>query len=184
VWYRPDTKVVFAMAAQLPGRCCSPARRRSRTVARGTTSSPTSLSATLRASLPATLLASLLGAAGCFGDRPVCSANCAIEVECGFRSLEACEAASCDPLTGLPTATLADACLAAAGDCLDAAACACDDGCARIDTCAESGETDSTCVSTCATLVEQQSTQTYLEYRCRIEADDCSTLATCSSVSG
>ncbi len=130
------------------------------------------------------LVAALLGAGACEGDLPVCSANCAIEAECGFRSLEACQAASCDPFTGLPLAALADACLANAGDCLEAAACGCDEGCARIDTCADSGETDPSCASTCATLVEQQSTQTYLENRCRIEAADCSTLATCSSVSG
>jgi len=126
----------------------------------------------------------LLGAADCLGDLPTCSAHCEIEAECGFRTLDECQAASCDLLTGAPKSASADACLENAADCAEAAACACDDGCAAVDACAESGEADAECPSTCATLVEQQSTQTYLENRCRIEATDCSTLATCSSVSG
>lgn len=126
----------------------------------------------------------LLGAADCLGDLPECGANCDIEAECGFRTLEECKASSCNALTGLPASSSADACLANAADCGQAAACACDDGCARIDECAESGEADTTCPSTCNTLVDQEPTATYLENRCRIEATDCSTLATCSSVSG
>ncbi len=114
-------------------------------------------------------------------DPPPCTANCAIEAECGFRTLEVCAATSCDPL-GAPVDVAADACLAAAADCLEAAACACDSGCARIDECAES-EPNPDCVTTCDTLVEQQSTATYLENRCRIEKA-CSDLATCSAVSG
>jgi hypothetical protein len=130
------------------------------------------------------LLCTLLGAADCPGELPACGANCDIEAECGFRSLEECEAASCDLLTGLPVSSSADACLAAAADCAEAAACACDAGCDRVDECAETGTPDETCPATCATLVDQLPTQTYLENRCRIEAADCSTLATCSSVSG
>jgi hypothetical protein len=126
----------------------------------------------------------LLGAARCREELPECDAPCDVEVECGFRTLEECEAASCNPLTGELVAPAASECLAAADDCLAAAACACDDGCARIDECAETGTADPTCAATCATLVEQDPTATYQENRCRIEAEDCATLATCSSVSG
>ncbi|MDP2340188.1 MAG: hypothetical protein Q8O67_04455 [Deltaproteobacteria bacterium] len=126
----------------------------------------------------------VLAGADCLGDEPVvCRANCAIEVECTFRTLEACEAASCDPLTGNPTDAVVDACLAAAPDCLEAAACACDGGCGRIDACS-GAEPDATCVGTCDTLVEQEPAQTYLENRCRIDAAECADLAACSSVSG
>ena len=125
-----------------------------------------------------------LSGASCLGDDPPeCKANCAIEVECGFRTLEACVATSCEPLTGTITAPDVDACLLAAPDCLEAAACACDGGCARIDECSEA-EPDPTCVDTCDALVEQETTQTYLENRCRIDANECGDLAACSSVSG
>jgi hypothetical protein len=134
--------------------------------------------------LVAGLLTMMLGAARCLDELPECRANCDIEVECGFRSLEECQAASCDPLTGTPVSVGADGCLAEATDCAEAAACACDDGCARVDECAESGEADTSCPSTCESLVEQLPNDTYLENRCRIEATDCATLATCSSVSG
>jgi hypothetical protein len=134
--------------------------------------------------LLALLLGLLLGGADCLGDLPECGARCDVEVECGFRSLEECKAASCDPLTGEPKSSSADDCLASADDCAEAAACACEDGCARIDECADSGAADATCAATCATLVDQTPTQTYMENRCRIEATDCSTLVTCSTVSG
>ncbi len=113
-----------------------------------------------------------------------CQANCDVEAECGFRSVEECQAASCDPLTGALLASGADACLAEATDCAEAAACACDEGCTRLDECADSGTVDESCPTTCTTLVEQEPTRTYLENRCRIEADDCGTLPTCSAVSG
>ena len=112
-----------------------------------------------------------------------CQPNCPIEAQCGFRSLEECEAASCDFFTGALIAPDVDACLASAVDCLEAAACACDGGCTRIDTCSDA-EPDPTCVATCDTLVEQEPTQTYLENRCRIDANECGDLAACSSVSG
>jgi hypothetical protein len=126
----------------------------------------------------------VLAGADCLGDDPpACQANCPIEVECGFRTLEACVAASCDPLTGALISPDVDACLAAAPDCLEAGACACSGGCARIDACS-GAEPDPTCVGTCDTLVEQETAQTYLENRCRIDATECADLAACSSVSG
>ena len=130
------------------------------------------------------VLGGLVGGADCLGELPECAARCDVEAECGFRSLEDCKAASCDLVTGAPLSSSADRCLAEAADCAEAAACACDAGCARLDECADSGEADAECPSTCATLVDQTPTETYLENRCRIEATDCSTLATCSSVSG
>lgn len=119
-------------------------------------------------------------AADCLGDTS-CNANCDIEVECGFRSLEACEAASCDVVTGAVVHTGLDACLAAAADCLEAAACACDDGCDKTAECTESP--DANCVSTCDTLVEQEPKETYLENVCKLGAS-CEEQATCGGVSG
>lgn len=111
---------------------------------------------------------------------PPCRANCDIEDECGFRSLEDCEEAACDA-TGAPIHRGLDACLGAAEDCLEAAACACDDGCDKIDDCAGSPEPE--CVSRCDELVEQDGEGTYRENVCRIDAS-CEDLAACSSVSG
>ncbi len=114
-----------------------------------------------------------------------CTARCDVEEFCGFRSEADCLKASCNA-DGTPKDKAADDCLAAASDaeadCVTVAACACDGGCAKIDECTE-GEPDAECVNTCDTLVEQQTSQTYLENRCRIEKS-CEDLATCSSVSG
>jgi hypothetical protein len=100
---------------------------------------------------------------------PACRANCDVEDECGFRTLAECEAAACNPLTG-------------AAETPGLAACACDDGCAKIDTCA--GSPDRECVSTCDTLIEQGDGESaYRENVCRIESS-CEDLAACSSVSG
>lgn len=130
----------------------------------------------------------VLGGADCAGligegegEPKPCTAHCDVEVNCDFRTDEECKAASCNK-DGTPKDQAADDCLAAAADCLEAAACACDGGCARIDECSES-EPNPECVSSCDTLVEQQTTQTYLENRCRIEKS-CDDLATCSAVSG
>ena len=127
------------------------------------------------------LLSLCLGtAADCLDTANVeCNANCDIEVECEFRTLDQCQAASCNPLTGAITAPGIDSCLAAAEGCLQAAACACDDGCAKIDECAESEDAD--CVETCDTIVEQTPKATYLENFCRASSD-CDNLAACGSV--
>jgi hypothetical protein len=114
-------------------------------------------------------------------DPPECEANCDIEDECGFRTLAECEAAACNRLTGEAENPGLAACLGAAGDCLEAAACACDDGCEKLDAC--TGSPDPECVSTCDTLVEQDGEATYRENVCRIESS-CEDLAACSSVSG
>jgi len=114
-------------------------------------------------------------------DPPECQANCDIEDECGFRSLAECEAAACNPATGAADNPGLAACLGAAGDCLEAAACACDDGCEKVEAC--SGSPDPECVSTCDTIVEQEPEATYRENTCRIESS-CEDLALCSSVSG
>jgi hypothetical protein len=129
------------------------------------------------------LMALVTSASDCLDDiePPPCQANCAIEAECEFRSLEDCEAAACEPLTGAPINVGLDACLGAATDCLEAAACACPDGCGQIDECA--GEADPSCVENCDTLVEQLPVETYLENLCRIESS-CEDLALCSSVQG
>ena len=112
---------------------------------------------------------------------PACRANCDVEDECGFRTLAECEAAACNPLTGAAENPGLAACIGAARDCLEAAACACDDGCAKIDTCA--GSPDRECVSTCDTLIEQGDGESaYRENVCRIESR-CEDLAACSSVS-
>jgi hypothetical protein len=129
----------------------------------------------------------LLGAADCvalLGEGSACAARCDVEDTCGLRSEADCLAASCDPVTGEPLSAEANACLAAAEDCAAAAACACSAGCARVDACADAGAPDESCASSCETLVSQEPTATYLENRCRIEAAECSQLATCSSVSG
>jgi hypothetical protein len=134
----------------------------------------------------ATVLATLaLGtAADCLGtltETPACKANCDVEAECGFRTKEACEAASCNPVSGDVLFSDVDACLAAAENCLEAAGCACDDGCAKTAECVQSPDPD--CVSTCDTLVEQQTEATYLENRCKIESS-CDEQAACGAVSG
>lgn len=134
----------------------------------------------------ATVLATLtLGtAADCLGtltETPECKAHCDVEAECGFRTKAACEAASCNPVSGDVLFSDVDACLAAADDCLEAAACACSDGCAKTAECLQSE--DAECVSTCDTLVEQQSSATYLENRCKIESS-CDEQAACGAVSG
>ncbi len=123
----------------------------------------------------------LLGGSSCLeGGSPVtCNANCDIEAECEFRSLEACQAASCNPVTGALVSPGIDSCLASAPGCLEAAACACDDGCAKVDECAENP--DPSCVETCDTLVEQQPKATYIENFCRAAAD-CDDVAGCGSV--
>ena len=125
-------------------------------------------------------------ASSCLGDDPPepveCRANCAVEAECGFRTEDECKKTSCDN-EGAPKDPAADSCLADAANCLEAAACACDGGCAAIDLCAEGGEENPSCVSDCDVLVEQLTTETYLENRCRIESD-CADIATCSSVAG
>ena len=61
------------------------------------------------------LLSLCLGtAADCLDTANVeCNANCDIEVECEFRTLDQCQAASCNPLTGAITAPGIDSCLAA-----------------------------------------------------------------------
>jgi len=128
------------------------------------------------------LLTLCLGtAADCLGGETgvTCRANCDIEVECGFRTLDDCEKAACNPVTGAVVLAGVDSCLAAAEDCQAAAACACDDGCEKIDECAESP--DPSCVETCDTLAEQQSKATYLENFCRASSD-CADLAACGSV--
>jgi hypothetical protein len=130
------------------------------------------------------VLGVLTGAADCLdalGDSPTCQANCAVEVECGFRTEAACEAASCNPVTGAVLNGSLDACLGAASDCLEAAACPCDGGCAKIEDC--SGSPDPTCEADCDTLVDQAPEATYQENACRIESS-CEDLAVCSSVSG
>lgn len=114
-------------------------------------------------------------------DPEPCLASCDVEDECGFRTVAECEAASCDALTGLLLDPVRDACLDTAGDCLEAAACACDGGCAKVDECA--GSPDPGCVETCDTLVDQEPEATYRENACRLEAA-CADLAACSSVSG
>jgi hypothetical protein len=134
----------------------------------------------------ATVLATLaLGtAADCLGtltETPACKANCDVEAECGFRTKEACEAASCNPVSGDVLFSDVDACLAAAGDCQEAAHCACDDGCAKTAECLESE--DAECVNTCETIVDQQPSATYLENRCKIESS-CDEQAACGAVSG
>jgi hypothetical protein len=125
-------------------------------------------------------LVCVTSALDCGDDPPPCRANCDIEDACGLRSFEDCEAAACDP-TGAPIHRGLDACLGAATDCLEAAACACDDGCSKIDRCA--GSPDPECVSRCDALVEQDGEGTYRENVCRIDAS-CEDLAACSSVSG
>jgi len=130
------------------------------------------------------LLTLCLGtAANCLGGESEdgCRANCDIEVECGFRTLAQCQAASCNVLTGAITAPGVDRCLAAADDCAAAAACACDDGCGRIDECSEAAA-DPDCVETCDSLVDQTPKATYLENFCRAANDDCEDLAACGSV--
>ena len=133
----------------------------------------------------ATALATLmLGSASTCVEPPkpaACEAACDLEVECGFRGLSACEAASCNPVMGSILYADVDACLRSADDCLEAAACVCDEGCGKTDECV--GSPDSQCVSTCDTLVEQQPKATYLENFCRIESS-CSDLAACGAVSG
>jgi hypothetical protein len=114
-------------------------------------------------------------------NNPECTARCDVEAECGFRTTDACEAASCDPISGEVLFADVDACLAAASDCLEAAACACSDGCAKTAECLQSEDAD--CVDTCDTLVEQQSSATYLENRCKIESS-CDEQAACGAVSG
>lgn len=129
------------------------------------------------------LLAMTASASSCLDDleRPECQANCAVEDECGFRTLATCELAACDPVTGEALHPGLAACLGAADDCLEAAACACDDGCAKIESC--SGSADPDCVATCDTLVDQAPEATYQENACRI-VSECEDLATCASVSG
>ena len=125
-------------------------------------------------------------ASSCLDEDPpepaACRANCDIEAECDLRTLEACQAASCDPQTGDPLFTAPDACLANAENCLEAAACACDGGCAKLDECSEGGS-DPTCVGTCDTLVEQEPESTYREQRCRLESS-CEDIAVCGAVGG
>jgi hypothetical protein len=114
-------------------------------------------------------------------ERPPCQANCDVEDTCGFRTLATCELAACDPVTGEAVHPELAACLGAATDCLEAAACACDDGCAKIETC--TGSPDPDCVSTCDTLVDQAPEATYQENACRI-VSECEDVATCASVAG
>jgi hypothetical protein len=129
----------------------------------------------------------LLGAEDdCFGeDEPepsstACADACALEASCGFRDEDDC-LAGC-PADGASLNPALDECFAAAASCLESAACACDAGCARVDECAEA-EPDPTCVSSCDAIIEQETQQTYVEQRCRIESS-CEDLAACSSVSG
>lgn len=134
----------------------------------------------------------VFGAADCLGaigegeeEPKECTARCDVEDACGLRTLDDCKANACNT-DGTPKDKAADDCLTAAAeaeaDCLVVAACACDGGCAKIDECSEA-EPDPNCVSTCDTLVEQATQQTYLENRCRIEKS-CEDLATCSAVAG
>jgi hypothetical protein len=129
------------------------------------------------------VLGALSGAAACLDevDPPACEANCGIEAECEFRTLAACEAASCDPVTGAALQPSLAACLGAAENCLEAAACPCADGCSKVEECG--ADADPGCEATCDTLVDQQPTETYLENVCRLESS-CEDQAVCSSVSG
>jgi hypothetical protein len=128
----------------------------------------------------AVVLSALTGASDC-PDAPKCEANCDVEDECGFRTLAACEAASCSSITGAVLNDSLDACLGAAENCLEAAACPCSGGCAKVDECG--GSPDPTCEADCDTLVDQAPEATYQENACRIESS-CEDLAVCSSVSG
>ena len=134
----------------------------------------------MSAAVAVVVLGALTSASDCL-DATKCEANCAIEVECGFRTQAACEAASCNPVTGAVSNGSLDACLGAAANCLEAAACPCSGGCAKVDEC--SGSPDPTCEANCDTLVDQAPEATYQENACRIESS-CEDLAVCSSVSG
>ena len=148
-----------------------------------TTSSDVARWRRLSAVATVVVLAALSGAADCLDDleAPPCEANCAIEAECEFRTLAACEAASCNSITGAPLQPSLAACLGAAENCLEAAACPCADGCGKVEECG--ADADPGCEATCDTLVDQQPTETYLENVCRLESS-CEDQAVCSSVSG
>lgn len=130
-------------------------------------------------------LTALTTAADCLAllddeDPPTCPANCAVEDTCGLRSQAECLAAFCDGAEVKPEMRALDTCLGAAtDDCLEAAACACEGGCAQTEACGASP--DPTCVGTCDTLVDQDPEGTYRENACRIESS-CEGQAVCSSV--
>jgi hypothetical protein len=105
-----------------------------------------------------------------------CEKLCAIEADCGLRDKDACLAAICPGGIHIPTAS--DACLLETDDCSEVAACACPEGCAKLDEC--TGAPDPSCADTCEGLVEQDPAGTYTENRCRIESS-CDDLALCTS---
>jgi hypothetical protein len=118
------------------------------------------------------------------GDGIDCESMCGFEDECGLRSYDDCEAASC--LLGFRTPSTSDLCIqtviAAEGTCADAIGCTCAESCSKIESCTESP--DPGCDATCEGIVEQAPTATYLENRCRIETTNCEDLALCGGTSG
>lgn len=108
-----------------------------------------------------------------------CETVCTFEADCGLRSFEECQAASCIGDVRVPSAS--DACMQLAPDCAAAAACTCPDACGKVEECTESP--DDTCAETCDTLIEQDPITTYRENRCLIESG-CDAIATCGGVGG
>jgi hypothetical protein len=135
-----------------------------------------------------------MGAAGsaCLDDLPLpggeCEELCQVEEDCGFRSFNACMAASCSD-AGTRFGSGADSCMlsmlddADASDagvsCADLVFCTCDESCGAVDDC--TGNIDPSCGSTCETIVEQDPEVAYQENRCRIESS-CEDLALCGGV--
>lgn len=108
-----------------------------------------------------------------------CETVCAFEEECGLRTFEECQQASCIGDLRVPSA--ADTCMQLATDCAAAAQCTCPDACGKVEECTESP--DESCAERCDTLVEQDPITTYRENRCLIESS-CDDLATCGGVGG
>ncbi len=109
--------------------------------------------------------------------RTSCAGTCALEERCGFRSLAACTAQSCEG--DLRKLSRADFVMAKAADCAAAAATPCEEACWKRGECTGHHESDRQCTKACRTLVKQLPEESYRENRCVIERA-CAELPLCA----
>ena len=109
--------------------------------------------------------------------RTSCAGVCALEAQCGFRSVPDCTAQSCEG--DLRKLSRADFAMAKAADCAAAAATPCEEACWKRGECTGHHDNDRQCTKTCRTLVKQLPEESYRENRCVIERP-CAELPLCA----
>lgn len=99
--------------------------------------------------------------------RVSCTAACALEEQCGFRSRVECAQGSCEG--ELRRLSRSDFQLEGATDCAALAELPCEEACWKQGECTGHHEGDAQCTAACRTLVRQAPRETFREKRCVLE---------------